>query len=414
MNINKTMLDQALSENCEKDFFLWDSKLTGFGVKIKTNGKASYIYDYRNQFKQRRRITIGNYPPMTMQQAKAAYSGLYVKVKGGIDPIQEKQAIQHAQTVTDLCIAYIKAMDAGYILHRGKSKTPHTIKTDKGRINRHIIPLIGKHPLDDLKRITIEKMMHDIIQGKTAQTEKTGYRGLSIVKGGAGVARAAVVLLGAIWNWGIKQGLVDESLRNPCSGIEKPASVKRDRILSLSEINRFGQCLTKLEGDNMHPLNPFAGAAIKFLFLSGWRLGEVLTLKQSFLDYENHYVNLPHTKTGKQRRPLGLKAWDLLQQLHPNIEGFLFWGASPNKSLAELKQFKRVTSHAGIADFRIHDIRHCFASLGAELGYADSTIGGLIGHSGQSITSRYITRQDPALITAADHISTAMMERLGL
>ena len=51
-----------------------------------------------------------------------------------------------------------------------------------------------------------------------------------------------------------------------------------------------------------------------------------------------------------------------------------------------------------------HVLRHSFASLGADLGLADSTIAGLIGHKQQSMTSLYL-HLDKALVSAANIVA---------
>jgi integrase len=53
----------------------------------------------------------------------------------------------------------------------------------------------------------------------------------------------------------------------------------------------------------------------------------------------------------------------------------------------------------------IHGLRHTFASLGADMGYSDFTIAGLLGHSLGTVTSRYTHAVDTSLIRACDNIS---------
>jgi site-specific recombinase XerD len=55
-----------------------------------------------------------------------------------------------------------------------------------------------------------------------------------------------------------------------------------------------------------------------------------------------------------------------------------------------------------------HTLRHSFASLAGDMGFADSTIAGLLGHSRSSITSCYI-HLDKALIEAADKVAGETM-----
>jgi len=56
------------------------------------------------------------------------------------------------------------------------------------------------------------------------------------------------------------------------------------------------------------------------------------------------------------------------------------------------------------SDVTPHTLRHSFASLAGDMGLSDSTIAGLLGHSRQSITSRYI-HLDKALVAAADAVA---------
>jgi integrase len=57
-----------------------------------------------------------------------------------------------------------------------------------------------------------------------------------------------------------------------------------------------------------------------------------------------------------------------------------------------------------VKDVTPHVLRHSFASLAADLGLADSTIAGLIGHKQQSITSRYL-HLDKTLVSAANKVA---------
>jgi integrase len=52
-----------------------------------------------------------------------------------------------------------------------------------------------------------------------------------------------------------------------------------------------------------------------------------------------------------------------------------------------------------------HTLRHNFASLAADMGLADHTIAGLLGHVRHSITSRYMHLADKALIEAVDLVA---------
>jgi hypothetical protein len=81
----------------------------------------------------------------------------------------------------------------------GRPKKATTIVTDTGRIHRHIVPLIGPRRVKDLSKADINKVLKDIMAGKTRASIKTKkLRGKAIVRGGAGTATRTVGLLGGI------------------------------------------------------------------------------------------------------------------------------------------------------------------------------------------------------------------------
>ena len=96
-----------------------------------------------------------------------------------------------------------------------------TLISDRGRI---IIPLLGPLPVKSVRRDDVERFTHEIAAGKTAGREKTKLHGLSIVRGGRGVAGRTVALLGAIFSYAVRQGI---RLDNPVHS--HPSPVRRTR-----------------------------------------------------------------------------------------------------------------------------------------------------------------------------------------
>src|SRR5260370_23501845 len=91
-------------------------------------------------------------------------------------------------TVKELCTLYLNDLRAGLILGKGgRPKKASTIITDTGRIERHIIPLIGTLRVKDLTKADINKVLKDIMAGKTRVSVKNNkLRGKAIVRGGTG------------------------------------------------------------------------------------------------------------------------------------------------------------------------------------------------------------------------------------
>ena len=74
---------------------------------------------------------------------------------------------RHAITVGDLCGEYLAKAEAGLILGRkGLPKKASTLEIDRGRIARHILPLLGKKPLKDLTSADIRRFLEAVMSGK--------------------------------------------------------------------------------------------------------------------------------------------------------------------------------------------------------------------------------------------------------
>jgi hypothetical protein len=77
-------------------------------------------------------------------------------------------------TVRELCERYLGDAERGLIMGKGnRPKKAGTIYTDRGRIMRHIVPLLGNKRVRDLAAADINKFIRDVTDGKTAVVEKT-------------------------------------------------------------------------------------------------------------------------------------------------------------------------------------------------------------------------------------------------
>lgn len=152
--------------------------------------------------------------------------------------------------------------------------------------------------------------------------------------------------------------------------------------------------------------------------LSGSRLERLSTgrnfqLKESRVDYHNQCLRLSDTKTGQEVRPIGTAALSLLEAV-PHIEGseYVFPASRGKGHLRDVKLFHRASEIAGIKDITLHSLRHGFESVAGALGYADATIGVLLGHVSNTISGRYTDIPDRAALSAADRISETILKRI--
>jgi integrase len=392
---------KALKPDNDRDVFAWDDELRGFGVRVKPSGASAFLIQYRNSNGVSRRLTLGKVGTIAPDQArKLAKLKLAEVLKGG-DPAEAKAEARKAMTVKELCAEYLIALDKGQILgKRGLAKKASTIGTDKGRIERHILPLLGQKKVRDLGTPDIARFMRDIAAGKTATDEKTVRHGRAIVRGGDGTGARTVGLLGGILSYAVEQGVI---AINPARGVKKPADKRRDVRLSDEQYRVLGKALEEAAAKQA----PWqALAAIRLLALTGCRRGEIEALKWSDVDLAGRCLRLSDSKTGKSVRPLGDAAVVVLKGLARTKSPYVLPGRDPETHYTGLRKYWcRLLGKTELKTLLMHGLRHGFASTAADLGMTEITIKGLIGHSSASVTGRYIHAVDTTLIAAADRVT---------
>jgi integrase len=389
---------------------IWDASLSGFGARRQKSEAVSYVLYYRTVEGRQRWYTVGKHgAPWTPDEAREEARRLLGDVAHKADPAAEKRAARNAQTVSELCDLYLADAEAGRLVTRRRlPKKASTLATDRGRIERHIKPLLGRRGVASVTRADVESFMFDVAAGKTVGKTRTKPRGLARVRGGKGAASRTVGLLGAIFTYAVRHRMRPD---NPVHGVMRHADGRRTRRLTDDEYKALGEALRKARDASIWPP---AIAAARFLTLTGWRSGEVLGLRWPELDLARRTAMLGDTKTGVSMRPLSHAACEVLRGL--TRSGDLVFAATRGigRMLGFSKLWARIAKFGELpADVTPHTLRHSFASLANDLGYSEPTIAALIGHRGHSITSRYIHSADPLLLAAADAVANRIAELMG-
>jgi integrase len=394
------------------DQTIWDSSVAGFGARRQRSEVVSYVLIYRTHEGRQRWQTIGRHgSPWTPDTARAEAQRLLGLVVGGDDPAAAKRARRNAATVSELCDLYMIDAEAGRLLTRRQStKKASTLLIDRGRIERHIKPLLGAIKVAAVTREDVDAFMHDVASGKTASKTKTGKkRGLARVRGGKGAASRAVGLLGGIFTYAIRHRMRPD---NPVHGVIRFADGRLERRLSDTEYAMLGEALRKAKVSGIWPP---AISVVHFLALTGWRRNEALELRWDEIDLDKRTAKLPDTKTGRSMRPLSHTACEVLRQKSQRADGLVFPATRGTGPLIGFKKmWPKIMTLGGLpADVTPNVLRHSFVSLADDLGYSDATIGALVGHKGRTVTSRYKHSADSVLLAAADAVANQTSELMG-
>ena len=169
---------------------------------------------------------------------------------------------------------------------------------------------------------------------------------------------------------------------NPCKGIKRYRRQNRERFLSATELAHLGAALRRAE--------PSSAVTILWLLaLTGCRSSEIRTLR--WTDYRDGHLFLRDSKTGPHLVWLSNPARKLLDDL-PRTSSWIFPAlrtSGPFTRTMLSSVWKQIRDDAGLRDVRMHDLRHCYASLAIASGETVLTVGKLLGHNKPETTLKY-------------------------
>jgi integrase len=391
-------------QSVTKPSTIYDTEVTGFGLKQMPSGVLSWTVEYRpgagGRGVAKKRIVIGTPKTMTPEQARKAAADLLARVRLGEDPAASRSAERKSITVGDLLGAY---MD-----DRIAKRKPGTAALYASYIRRHLGPALGKHRATAVTRADVAKLHRAV--GTTYPV----------------TANRLLTVLSAAWAYGAGAGLLPETARSPARGVEQYREQKRERYLSEAELARLGEAIRLAETDGIEwqskkgPLQvgrtvigPHAAAALRLLIFTGARLREMLHLKWSQVDLERGLLFLSDSKTGAKSIVIGAPSMAVLVGL-PRVGQFVIAGDSMDKPRSDLtRPWTLVRRQAGLDGVRLHDLRHSFASVGAGAGMGLPILGKLLGHSSPTTTARYAHLSVDPLRVASDAIGNRLAAAMG-
>lgn len=390
MKFTKRLLEAI--EPSDKRQVLFDDEFTGFALRVSPNGRKTFYYSYRpgkGRGAEKKWVMIGSFPEWTVEQARQRCKEMASAVHQGVDPAAALQEEKAALTVSE-------AMDAFYQEYVEKLK-PNTIAFYKHIIDHHLKPQLGKLRAKALGYADIAKL-HTRLKGKPY------------------MANRCIAVVSVFLNWCEKHGYRDRNT-NPSKDIALYREHKRQEFMGATELSILGDTLDRMErtwlerqstkekrtGDLVDTITPQAAAAIRLLMFTGARRGEILALKWANIDLEQGVAVLPDSKTGFKVLQLPAPAMAVLNGL-PQVSEYVFPSPSAAGHMVNIKDaWGDVLKQSGLTGWRLHDLRHAFASMMVNSGASLPIVGKILGHSNVSTTQRYAhLEQNPARKAAED------------
>ena len=295
----------------------------------------------------------------------------------GQDPAADKAVHRQVPTVSDFIHDSYLPFVQGY---------KRSWKCDQGLLRKHIEPIWGKRYLDQITKADVIALM-----AKHRSTHAPGS------------CNRLLILLRYVFSCSLKWELPGIKA-NPTAGIPlmKEDNVK-ERYLSEEEAQRLYAQLNQSD-------NKMLKFIIPMLLLTGARKREVLDARWEDFDYERRLWRIHTTKLGKPRFvPMSDGVINLLASVPRHGCEWAFPNPKTLKPYVSIFHSWDSARHdAGLADVRIHDLRHSYASFLVNAGRTLYEVQRLLGHTQIKTTQRYAHLNHDTLLDASNAASIAV------
>lgn len=370
MKLTKSVIDKlSYSKANGKQDIYWDDNLSAFGVRVYPSGKKSFVLFYRSKGRQHIKV-IGQYGPLTLEQARNLAKKDLAAVIDNKDPLDEKRKVRGGISFKEFCTVYMK---------RHAKEYKRTWVADQRRIDKYLVPAFGSLKIDSITRADVVNLYSDIVQ-------QFPYEANRIIQQLSKMFERA-----KFW------GYIKDEHFNITRGVRQFKEKKRDRWITVDELPRLAQAINEEK-------NFYGSNALWLYLLLGVRRDELLTAKWSDIDWHRQELKLPETKAGRVHYiPLSAPVLALLHELPKQKDNpYILPGDKPGGHLVNIEKiWRRVRKAAGVEDVRLHDLRRTLGSWLAQSGNSLHLIGRVLNHSSQSTTAIYAR-------FAQDHVKQAL------
>ena len=284
IKFNKSALEE-LKPLENKDFLVWDTILPGLFVRVRPSGRKGFYAVYRLRNHKQQKIKLGDFPVITVEDAREKFRELTNSAFDGFDPV--KQIKDRAAAELDPAVSgTVEDLYKKYMAEHAIHKKTSSAANDVIYWERHILPRLGQKAVRSVTRGDISAVHNAIgqeVNSKGQLKTTTANRVLEVLKKAFNLAED--------WEWRPEGS-------NPCRKVKKFAERPRRRYLSMQECINLYQVLSDYLKDERYRARPIAHLVLLLLYTGG-RRGEIITAKWSYVVPERCVLALPDTKANR-------------------------------------------------------------------------------------------------------------------
>ncbi len=347
MQITKSFIEQVtpppLNKGKTDQAFYRDSSIPGFGLRVTSSGGKSFIVEKRIEGKVKR-VTLGKYGQLTLEQARDEARRFLDKVKSGTNPV----SVKHNKRMENTTL--LEAFEDYLQTRKGLKQA--TVEDYRRSINGPFVHWQNK-PLTQITKDMVQLRHKDM--GKRSKAR----------------ANNAMRVLRAVFNHAIARYEDDYGqqviMNNPVDRLSQlRAWYKVDGRKSYIRPAQLPDWFAA----TMQLNNETTRHYLLLLLFTGLRRSEASKLEWRDIDFENRTLTIKETKNHQQHvLPLSDYLYDLLRMRHAaklqagKESPFVFPSDSERGYLLEPRTaVKRVSDLSGVT-FTLHDLRRTFITI---------------------------------------------------
>ena len=379
LDITQSFVDtvKVVSEAGSTDFY--DKKLVGLLLKVLPSGRKTFYLRYKDTENCSCQRKIGNAVILNITEAQDLARRYLAQISLGQDPFLHA-LINISPTLGSFAredyLPYVKTYKKSWNM-------------DEPRLRNHLLPYYGKIRMNDIEKRDVVALINELAE-----------------KFKPGTINRVVILLRYMFNLAMKWE-VKGVTRNPTAAIPLlKENNQNERFLSALDAKALLRAIN-------YSRNKMLKHIVPMLILTGARKREVLDAKWDDFDLDRGIWRIPNTKSGKARVvPLSDTARNLIEKLSANqCCDYVFANPNTCKPYASFYySWHTARKDAGLADLRVHDLRHSFASFLVNAGRSLYEVQTLLGHSQITTTQRYAHLSTDSLRRASNEVSVAVPE----